>query len=426
MIQFATTHDILSQTIKNYVAVSYVWSQCKSIDRLVQRISTHMHIGGLNSLPVWLDQISNKTIDGNNDDYGIKNMNKIYSKATVTIANVPEVTDYKNWINNPSVRLDAITQDEYKYKNANKYYNLNNIAINDINGVYDVIAEENFVNALATSEWFTRAWTFQEQVLSDKIEIMIDDIIIDITNIVHNIIVMNILGKNIMDMYNWSFTEMWYVKDDDQYAAIMKQRLLESIKKNVVKLNVTHANLAQTKYNIILHCNTSSLALLDAIGLVSNRLMGKENKRYEPIQSLFKLQETLYGNSLIYPLRVIISDERRDTTPNRCWLPSRLNTGTTYTVENIYFKIEDNDTITIRDAYYLLLPLSNRIQVFIGTNHSERVFMNLKIVKRRHIDIIDTHFERLIKPRYNDKTIRELRSLKEDNIELTIGKIKNS
>lgn len=191
-IEYITTKQALLRN-NEFIAVSYVWSQCVEVAYIEQLLSVYKRT--YSGLKVWLDRISNRTNDGQNDKEGIRKMNDIYSSAKYTLAIIPELSQ------NESQYEDMLQQ----LYNIEKEYTLSNYdkkTVNDTRELYVLLTlEKHIVSILANSDWFKRAWTFQEQILSHKIHTIINGKIYDITKIVHDLIAFNLVGQSIRYIY---------------------------------------------------------------------------------------------------------------------------------------------------------------------------------------------------------------------------------
>lgn len=333
-MKYITSKEAI-QIPKTYHCVSYVWNQQTSRETLLNLVKDYgEYLAGIgDEYPIWLDIISNRDELGNNSIEGIQVMNRIHAGARSTIAIIAEIRR--------CILLDDESVHQLQRQDGAHYENMKLLL--DTSKDVSELLDHNLEVILAMSKWFTRAWTLQEQILSNKIMCKIRDHYIDITNIVHDIVTLEYLGTNIRNI-----------------KYIVEQHLLPPHK---VIDNITHeyrrffigdgciySKLKDMQHDKALNelkykSATSSLTLVEALALVSCRVMGPENKKYEPIQSLVGDMSTIAEGH--YPIRAFVSNELRSNRNNMCWLPTRLNTDNTYNVRSLNFKLNSDGSITL-------------------------------------------------------------------------------
>lgn len=324
-LRFIST-DTALRFKEKFGAISYVWEQCRDINKLKTEIKEILMVAK-EDCGIWLDQISNRNEENVNDEYGIKNMNKIYMNASFTIAIIPElhnsIVDSKD--------MEKRISDKYKNnKNENKDLKYN---------IYDM-ADLDYVHVIANSQWFTRAWTFQEQILSRRIITMIRGKIYNIKEIVDSLLVIQVNRGKINDLNNKLRAGMsWYTVDDDYNVNHIGYHEYGNINMLIDKRTKDFNNIRNNIYNA---CCKSELTLIKAMSLIGNRLMGSENKGYEPIRSILNEKIILvdkFKDPNIFHLNTIISNEVRSEQNGLCWVPKRLRTTNDLRVYDGFFGI---------------------------------------------------------------------------------------
>lgn len=362
----------------SYHCVSYVWSQVSSQQDLIKQIQeyfNYVQLVQLNSFQtyIWFDRISNNGDEKFSPEEGIKNMNKIYANALSTIAIVSELQECI--LMNERDEDCQISDLEFKnQKQINDKY--------DYEAYLAICLDNNMEICLACSQWFRRAWTLQEQILSKVILCKIKNRYVDITKVVHDLVTMEYMGINIRRMREILNGPV----SVNHYNAILKDKhdflktnmsgtgaIYEKLKKN---------NHAATLTKLSSKCLASDLTLIEGLAIVSNRVMGSENKHYEPIQSLLKDEKTITTGT--YTLRAIISREDRSDMPNLCWLPTRLNTNLGYDVRGAEFTINSDLSITLKNIYFAN-KMGNYLYCNIFFNETELQVVKFKIISHNYI-----------------------------------------
>lgn len=398
-INYIRTDDILYKNSKlKYIAVSYVWSQ-NDMAKLTRYIEKYLQIINQPEVPIWLDKVSNRDELGNNNVDGIKNMNVIYDNATITLAIVPEL-----WY----IDLAKLNQIE-KMKYIDIYYMCHQLPLKDVlsympdyHKAYDLMDEvqtNHVIHRLANCEWFRRAWTFQEQILSKKIETIINGKVYNITKIVHDLIVINMYGVNIKTICNKFISNLQadYLTYKDK-VSIFLSSFIESNWDSIYidEIDGTHI---RKKCEIQLRCKNRNLSLVEALALVSDRVMGKENKGYEPIESLISDNLIHKGSQEKLPIRVFATNEERMSMyRNMCWLPKRLNTDEELFVFSHNFVIQPNGMIIIKEGIACIDKTGSTILYYIGrVNQDLGLYVKLHIICSESQREYLTHFMNTIK-----------------------------
>lgn len=362
-INYITTDQAIKDSMP-FIAVSYVHSQYSSLKRQELEIARYLiNKFGIRKWPsVWLDRVSNWDSNYGNIIENLKKMNLIYSRAIITLAMIPEVHEAElvNFINKAELYDNNIIEN---LRNDTKYRN------------YEKQLRCNVIIKIAYSKWFERAWTFQEQILSSKIECYDGSSILNITTIVHDLIVMNIKG----------------IKQKDIYIKLLSQDS-DRLNGRTIYSSFLSNDHEITKSNLILNCKEQRLSLISAMSLVSDRVMGSENIGYEPIESLFKHDFIISDIGVRYNVSIFMNFQKRSSRENCCWLPTRLNTDILY-YNNDTFSINYDQSIQLNQGELFLK--NNYIWYFGGiTQDDMMMFAKLKI-KQRTIGCIITHFEKI-------------------------------
>lgn len=316
-MEYIKSYEILAQldkkaTIDKYVAISYVWSQYDDNDKAKTEIlrmvnATQTQLIGEDTMTinkVWWDRKSNITKTGDKDYKAINRMNEIYSHASYTIALIPE--------------LDS--QEENSEAAAEITDNCG------MKTILENIERKHIYYRIAHSQWFSRAWTFQEQIVSDKIYTSIHDRITDITFCVHDIIAsryMTFGGTG----YLWSVTEMiqGYLDKHSSNEVIdsikneLNNRDLAWIKKVIISNQDPRRE--RNKCDIITRAKEGTLTFLECLKLLQSRAMGRDNEGYEPIKAICK--DITCKRELVH-LSTIAYNAGRIDYPGLCWMPDRL------------------------------------------------------------------------------------------------------
>lgn len=388
-----------------YMAVSYVWSQYHAIEAIQTEISKVLNNRDYSSdTYIWLDKMSNKSNTGTNSKFGIRNMNKIYSGAGVTLALIPELEIYEVNFKQESDNIMS------KWQYVEKLHTTHDI----ISFRKDVakITRWDPINCILSSQWMKRTWTFQEQLLSKKIIVCLDGKILDISSIVKELLMINLSRNN---FFKNTGREKLYLRD---ISTIMSEedwnptKILVRISAFMNECNWTlcYQHNEDFEYNRIqfnrVYNNAllSSIDFLEALVLVSDRLMGSENVGYEPIDSLYdkniSINKVIRPN-LLLPIKMLAIGEDRSNINNLCWLPLRLNTDERYILHDIWFRLNRDNMVTLHTevVYCLEEDISNAKKIYFEagntTDMRARVYIGLDVQDREEVDdvcIFITHY----------------------------------
>lgn len=362
---YINTFDAL-QGDRSFSAVSYVWDQCNDITILESKLRNMVAL--INNVDVtkeiWLDRVSNRQ-KGVNLEYGIKNMNKIYALAKVTFVIIPELEEREIKIDNIELQSPGWLE---KLQAIHNYH---------------------LVSIIVRSMWFRRAWTFQEQILSNKLVIQVDNKVVDITSIVHGLIVLNIHGVDIRAYRENSILFMCNKKNINEN--ITKREIRNMFKYDNDITTTCGIEIAELYHEDDLStlrkkCYNSKLTIIDALSLVSDRVMGAENTGYEPIASLLKpdYQNMSNANNVRkIPLSAILTYEQRNNTlRNMHWLPKRLNTNNEIYSFNRMLSVCDDNHLVIDGGEFYISHDMQHIYFRAGTTLKEgHLYIELSVQK---------------------------------------------
>lgn len=305
-MQYITSKQVLEQQEK-FVAISYVWEQftdCNIVE-YVHKINEQCKGGFKGITNVWLDVVSNATDDLHMRQHYIKSMAKVYGSCEFTIALIPEC----RYIGD-----------------TNQYENI----------IYDIFM----------SQWFTRAWTLQEQMVSKKIYVSINNELVDITKEVHLCLTLNYIGarKEWINMMKLRFSKMKNQMNDIYKGDNLYEYIFSAMVPSIYN---------QIK-DMCRRAARSQLTKIEAINLAARRVMGVDNKNLEPIIGMIgegnNIPDSKYTR--IDP-HILVSNLPKSKEKNMCWLPTQLR----YNAEDQYdLRIKvyllDNGMLNIREVSY--------------------------------------------------------------------------
>lgn len=392
--KYITTNEAISGNYK-YYAISYVWQQYQTLKKIEAKIEEYFnleHVGDSNDeqiqkrgeygmMLIWLDRVSNRDISGVNSLEGIRVMNKVYQQAEITVALVPELND-------SLVSEEKIRKDANKLPNANAKYAIDNsleellkkevayigwqrYVIRYVDKL-QTLTKKSLVYSLMTSEWMRRTWTLQEQVLSSKIKTKVHDEIIDITQLVYSIISMNMQVLSEQNILYAVGRPMYSYRD----GKISRETAIEALIKNMINYRWIDADqLVNHDYQKFINfknkCHNSNLSILEALSATEKRIMGYENKGFEPVESL--LSDNITDNmTQEYYLKTIIHNSDRSNIKNYSWLPKRLRTEQQEYITDLKFTLCHDNYIRMNESQYIIDHTNKKIYYEIECRKDEK------------------------------------------------------
>lgn len=373
-----TTKQVV-KCYERYVAISYVWADFQDIEELYETIATiyEIYTNQYMSLitektRIWLDRLSNINEDDYSGEMGIRDMNKVYHNAVATIALLPHRTDYLTDIAVQGL-IENVSHNECCNRMPVSRMKKDSSGISVECGcsyVRDIseLTKKTLLYYLANSNWMKRAWTYQEQLLSDVILMYNgDDQLYNITRHVRTVLLYNTNSSNVNIEYN-----------DDEISIYMVSTL--PISEHVKFIGKQCANGTELKSythdmskNDLLFNTTQKLALsgsmsvVDAIVALGGRQMGEMNTGYEPIPIMSLVSQKSY-KACVDNGSVVEVDEnykyQRNITPlllgenfsknsGLSWLPLRLPNISLKKMETHLFRIKtDNVAELVTQLYY--------------------------------------------------------------------------
>lgn len=279
-MEYIHSEKILNSYI-DYITISYVWEQFPndSIKQAVFDMWQHIKIFDTDTIAIWLDIVSNQTDDETKKLIYISSMARIYHSSKYTIVFLPECDE-----------------------------------------ISDIKTEKTLFYNIFTSKWMTRAWTLQEQMVSENLVLYSKGKFFRITEQVRLCLMFNYIGVKkkwmdfMRDMYLSELvqqTECIIYKGDKLYEYV-----LDAMSTDVYnKIN-----------NLCLRASIAKLSEVEAINLASRRVMGADNISIEPILGMIDYNEVprIDGYMRIDPY-ILVNKSVRSGKENLCWLPTRLN-----------------------------------------------------------------------------------------------------
>lgn len=283
-----------------YATVSYVWSQ-RYETKIEQFYSTTREcidraIGKPFDGFIWLDRVPNYD-NGIRNDLAINLMAKIYSHARYTVALIPELKRihiYETMYDNKDVLIDFLNE---------------------------------VIKTIGNSEWFQRAWVFQEQLVSQKIITTINSQTYDITGVVRYILTKDYSAIHREDCYkglaydvNNMIKELWNDKQKRYNHEIILLYMFKNIEDQFIKMD-----MAKDFDHLQARALKKEISLPDALQLTRNRIAGTSCVGYEPIAGISDLSN-LQSTLRYIDLTALHLNETRRSEYGKCWLPMRLQT----------------------------------------------------------------------------------------------------
>lgn len=305
-----------------YISVSYVWHQNEVREELEQKIEYQcsiIEIQKKQDYSLWLDYKSNVSDQWGTKEEAISNMAVIYGKSSVTLAIVPEI-----------IRL------------------LERANINNFDHQYlssDLVKE--FLIELYSSEWFKRAWTFQEQIVSNEIVIVSREAVMDITEAVRALLELSSRGED----YD-SLIERLMNLNKVPGGIRNKESFLNKSYWDRAIIKVGFESLGgrpdEDDFNtIVKKAKAGCLTLIQALNLTCNRVAGKENKGFEPILGLISNNLQVYDGERLL-LKVFLSETKRSTQENMCWLPVHMQyTNKNHELDKMKVEVTENGCLML-------------------------------------------------------------------------------
>lgn len=374
ILQYITTYDIINnlEHIPAYFAVSYVWDQNKDEILLEKKLVDALSELGIkpHECYIWLDCYNNRDVGNYTKAMGIKDMNKVYMYAKQTIAIIPEMMQCY-------LKQEDIDKDFERIGNLKMSGDI--VADNIVNSETQIDSSWNNINttgaheilkktisySLCDSQWMYRAWTFQEQILSKNISCMTSRGMMDITELVHDIIILRASGINckkqlknsiIMHILNTQSEDCIKLRSDNE---VLRREVHNDFNSHggifgwhfdkLISQGIDHMRI---KGDLITRCRNGTLSLPHAISLVADRIMGTENKDYEPMESMINYK---LSYEVTMHISSFINYEKRSKYKNYCWLPSRLNTRVDMPeIRGGYVKQQKDGTLQISNITYII------------------------------------------------------------------------
>lgn len=207
------------------------------------------------------------------------------------IAKMRNLSYLKCWLDVRSAK--GQNNEIWQVKNMAKIYTNAEVVIAIIPELYNC-RETNITNVLSASIWMSRAWCLQEQIVANKIIAVIDDKICDISKNVDWLLQKELFGFRTVH-------RQFGLTDNSLNFGINSDKALSNLKAQARK---------------------GQLNKLAAFALMSNRVMGEENKDYEPILGLIENEELTNDE---YNLTFLYHTMEYVNKTNHCWMPKRLN-----------------------------------------------------------------------------------------------------
>lgn len=405
----------------NYVAISYVWQQWPEFNKLEAKIKEHIDISincwrytgkcclcnnGITH--VWLDKMSNITVDGSTNIEGIKKMDLVYKRATLTIALIPEMEDSLV----DSEKLEILAEQVIAEIESDEGYFIERIRdYHSLERQYKyrkTMAVLNPTYVLSDSEWFGRAWTFQEQCNSRKIIVMIRKKLYDISEIVKDFLTISVMITHRSQYIKAQINKMLYLKSELSVTEMIKnlKYYINYEWSAIYDQIVNYENQYSFRDRILKLCQTSRMPIVDLMLMVDDRCMGEENLGYEPIIALARNTTCEYIEDKPYNISILLSDEARSKESNKCWLPKKLKTCNRYVNYNSKFTINCEGKCVIQSGESIRImceDMTSRIHdeylMYDAGYDTKRgfckIYMLLKIISEDK-DKYETHFIRIL------------------------------
>lgn len=368
--KFISTNYAINYPVK-YLAVSYVKSQYTDLDIIKNMLAEYFDKKNMpyDDVYVWMHQISDSNICNSN-------INTVYGNAWRTLALVPEVDNHDI--------AKIILTDRNVFKSEQQVEKLFSRAIRD-----------HAVCVIARSLWFNRACTLQAQLLSDNLDIIIDNKLYEITDIIRKLLILSYKGEQVNEIYKYmikiqrqkgigydkiSEIEKLYERENWDYF-VNNEECYIFLKDSEILID-----------NLRRRGKASSISLMEAFRLIGSRTMNKDYARYEPIEAICKNGKVInikdkYCN---IPLHVVTSFSRRSQINNLCWMPTRLQVHNGANIYNHRLYIDRKGTLIASEGQiYIKERDHDNLYYLVGTN-CENKNMYIKLKK------IDIHYNKSI------------------------------